>query len=108
MKIVLCVCVLLLLSEMLKAQTSFRDSVQNIWNARFTRIIKGKANTDSSYEGFVFSKKTHELLAATSYQKGDGVSNFIHYYFIDNTLVWFKVMIQYPANRKEKGYVEYY
>jgi hypothetical protein len=77
-----------LFSGSLAGQTvSFKDSVQEVWKRKFKKIIKIKTETDSSFERFVFGRKSHELLAATSFYRAKGIPaiiNQIHFYFNDN------------------------
>jgi hypothetical protein len=108
-----CFLILLLFSQTtLQAQTELnKDSIQGVWKESYKKIATAKSLTDSTSNGFAFDKRTHRLLAATSYSRNrssESVIKDVHFYYHNDSLLWFKVMIQYPRGPKEKSYVEYY
>lgn len=89
-----------------------KDSIQKAWKAKFKKYKDLKESNDSATLFFAYGKKSHELLVALVYErpKGQIPVKWIHYFYSDNKLLWFKIHLRYAANKKSEryGYVEYY
>ena len=87
-----------------------RDSSKAVWARSLKKIFKAYVDNSKIGYSFAYNKHDSQLRVAVVMNKyiGQPVVEHIYYYFMNSELIMYRVVAQYPSNRKAKGEVEFY